>query len=115
MCLNLAIGLQDIHSMGILHKDIRPNNIWIDFNAHTVMVYYTDFGEATFRRRRMLPLTLEIEDGVFQKEHFAPEVCQYMPSSPANDIYSLGKIVKHFCDCLRYLPYHLCRDDPNDR
>ena len=86
--------------MGVLHNNIRPDNIWIDFNVHTVMVYYTDFGKATFRRGRMLQLTLEIEDGDFQKEHFAPEVCQYMLSSPASDIYSLGKIfeeiVKHF-------------------
>ena len=105
--------------MGVLHNDIRPDNIWIDFNVHTVMVYYTDFGKATFQRGSMLPLTLEIEDGNFQKERFAPEVCQYMPSSPASDIYSLGKIfeeiVKYFCDCLRSLPYHMCRDDPNDR
>ena len=119
MCLNLATSLQDMHELGVLHNDIRPENIWIDLNMPTVMVYYTDFGKATFRRGRILPLTLEIEDSDFQKEHLAPEVCQYMPSSPASDIYSLGKIfeeiVKHFCDCLRSLPYHMCRDDPNDR
>ena len=61
MCLNLAISLQDMHSMGVLHN-IGPDNIWIDFSMHTVMVYYTVHGKATFQRGRMFAFLCLILD-----------------------------------------------------
>jgi len=42
IALGLVIGLIKIHSMGVLHRDIKPNNILID--PKTQMVTYIDFG-----------------------------------------------------------------------
>ena len=118
VCWFLAICLQDMHEFGVLHNNIRTDNILIEFRVKPVNIYFTDLGKATFRRGSMLPLNYEIEDNDDQKDHLAPEVCQYMPSSPESDIYSLGKVFEEIdkhCNCLTSLLYHMCRVDPDDR
>ena len=118
VCWFLAICLQDMHEFGVLHNNLRTDNILIEFRDKPVNIYFTDLRKATFRRGSMLPLNYEIECNDFQKDHLAPEVCQYMPSSPESDIYSLGKVFEEIdkhCNCLTSLLYHMCRADPDDR
>ena len=40
----LAAGLQHIHAQGIIHRDIKPGNIFMDFGDN---VKLGDFGLAT--------------------------------------------------------------------
>ena len=104
-----------MHELGVLHNDIRPEkHLDIFKRTHSYGILYR-FQKSHISKRQ--DVATNFSD--FQKKHLAPKVCQYMSSSPVIDIYSLGKIleeiVKHFCDCLRSLSYHMCRDDPNDR
>ena len=42
----MAAGLAAIHCAGIIHRDIKPNNIMLDGTGSDVRLYITDFGLA---------------------------------------------------------------------
>jgi serine/threonine protein kinase len=46
ICMMLVLGLHYIHSFGVLHRDIKPDNIIVTDDFH---VYYVDFGLACRR------------------------------------------------------------------
>ena len=108
-----------MHKSGVLHNNIKPENILIDFQTPDVEIYYTNFGHATFRKGMQLDITEVKRNRAVHSYHLAPEVRQGRLSSPASDIYSLGVVFKGilepFCDCLQSLPYHMCLEDPNER
>ncbi len=82
-------GLEYIHSKGVLHRDIAPDNIYVTSNG-TVKIL--DFGSA---RREMDQLNRELSAIV--KVGYAP-VEQYGGGSkqgPAVDIYALGATFYH--------------------
>jgi eukaryotic-like serine/threonine-protein kinase len=88
LALAVADGLSFAHERGLVHRDVKPQNVLISSDGK---IKVTDFGIAR---------SLEVEHGVTQTgtvvgtgEYLAPEQASGGPVSPATDVYSLGVVV----------------------
>ena len=90
--LRIAIGLTaalgQVHRHGLIHKDIKPDNVLVD---EADSVWLTGFGIASrLPRERQLPIPPEIISGTLA--YMAPEQTGHMNRSvdARSDFYSLG-------------------------
>lgn len=81
--LEVALGLEFLHSGGILHRDVKPANVLLDGAAHAKIA---DFGIAT--RFAMETLTADIGTA----RYMAPEVL-WGPYDQRADIFAFGVLV----------------------
>jgi eukaryotic-like serine/threonine-protein kinase len=86
-----ALGLAAIHAAGVVHRDIKPNNIMLDGTGANVRLWITDFGlaralesDTTFSRRGAVAGT---------PSYIAPELHQGHPPSQASDLYAFGVVM----------------------
>jgi predicted ATPase/signal transduction histidine kinase len=93
--LHIAIGLtqalREVHSSGLIHKDIKPANILVDATGR---VRITGFGIASRQpRERQAPVPPEIIAGTLA--YMAPEQTGRMNRSidARSDLYSLGVVL----------------------
>jgi PAS domain S-box-containing protein len=88
LALAIAEAMGQMHAAGIVHKDIKPANIWIDRHGG---VRFTGFGIATrMPRERQLPGAPETIAGTLA--YMAPEQTGRMNRSidARSDLYALG-------------------------
>ncbi len=86
-----ALGLAAIHNSGIVHRDIKPNNIMIDEVGAQVRVWITDFGLA---RALQGDTTISGRGAVAGTPNYiAPELLQGHPPSQASDLYAFGVVM----------------------
>ena len=82
--IQLCLGLDHAHQLGLIHRDIKPGNIMIAPDGHTSIM---DFG-----------IVKESDDDTLTKtgivfgtpDYMAPEHAQGQAPSPETDLYSLG-------------------------
>ena len=119
MCHKLAVNLERMHNKGILHNDIKADNILVDIRPYDVRVYYIDFGQASFRSGSTLLPQDECNGSEDLNAYIAPEVRMGVRASPKSDIYSLGvifgDIADEFCECLGPLTDEMCYERPRKR
>src|SRR5467141_2759390 len=89
LAINLAAGLGKLHRRWLIHKDIKPANILVDFATHEV--WFTGFGIASrLPRERQAAEPPEVIAGTLA--YMAPEQTGRMNRSidSRSDLYSLG-------------------------
>ncbi len=80
-------ALQHAHDKGIIHRDIKPQNIMLIDNG-TIKV--TDFGIATFTREETKTMTEAVMGSV---HYISPEQAKGTVTDAKSDIYSVGVVL----------------------
>ena len=92
--LQVASGLDHIHSCGVLHRDLKSTNVLIGANDDCRIV---DLGSAAvLKARGQLAATT-----VGTPYYLAPELCRNEPYGEKADVWALGCILYELL-CLRY-------------
>ena len=80
-------GLAEAHHLGVIHRDLKPQNIMVDREGNTRIM---DFGIARSLRKKGIT-----EAGVLigTPEYMSPEQVDEKEVDPRSDIYSLGIIL----------------------
>lgn len=83
----MIAGLGAIHDGGIVHRDIKPNNVMLDYSGAEICVSIMDFGLA-----RLYDSQTTITVGLIAGTpgYIAPELLRGDPPSQATDIFALG-------------------------
>ncbi len=87
----MAAGLAAIHAAGIIHRDIKPNNIMLDGSGSEVRVCITDFGLARDPEADPSLSGKGLVAGT--PDYMAPELYQGRPPSQASDLFALGVVL----------------------
>ncbi len=85
----LAEGLQDIHSRGLVHRDLKPLNIIMADDGPRII----DFGIAKAAGATGDPRLTATGTVVGTPAFLSPEQLDGSPVGPASDIFSLGSVV----------------------
>jgi tetratricopeptide (TPR) repeat protein/tRNA A-37 threonylcarbamoyl transferase component Bud32 len=86
-----AAGLAAIHAAGIIHRDIKPNNIMLDGVGSTVRLCITDFGLARAHEAEPSLVGKGLVAGT--PDYMAPELYLGQPPSQATDLFALGVVL----------------------
>jgi len=82
-----AEGLKAAHDQGVIHRDLKPQNIMINASDH---VYLTDFGLAKSAEQSGMTQTGAVIGTPF---YMSPEQVKGEPVGPQSDIFALGVIL----------------------
>ncbi len=92
IALELARALEALHARGIVHRDVKPDNVMMVTESDREVVKLIDFGLAS--RIRAPHATSARVTEVFErpgtKHYMAPEQLLGKPAAPAMDVYALG-------------------------
>jgi serine/threonine protein kinase len=96
-------ALAYIHQIGILHNDIKANNVLLSLKADKWSPMIIDFGKATYiNGRDKYPQFNEAQIQKYKDNypHIAPELyIQNVEKSVCSDVYSYGWMLKGLQDC----------------
>ncbi|KAK8948848.1 Serine/threonine-protein kinase HT1 [Platanthera zijinensis] len=85
IALEVARGMEYIHSQGVIHRDLKPENILFD---HNFCVKIADFGVACEEA-----YCDELEDDAGTYRWMAPEMIKHRPYGRKVDVYSFGLLL----------------------
>ncbi len=83
----LAGALEHAHERGVVHRDVKPQNVIVPARPSGVAAKLTDFGIARLAGENPLTATGDVI-GTF--EYMAPEQAHGRPAGPRADLYSLA-------------------------
>jgi len=90
----IADGLAVVHRLGVLHRDIKPDNIVIDGKQTPRLI---DFGLATFTDGVDFTQLTKTGMLVGTVAYMPPEMLRGKAASPQSDIFQLGVILYYGC------------------
>jgi PAS domain S-box-containing protein len=121
LAIALSTAVKALHDSGLIHKDIKPSNIF--FKSTTDQVWLTGFGIASrVPRERLSPTQPEVVAGTFA--YMSPEQTGRMNRSIdlRSDLYSLGVTLYHVLagalpfvasDPLEWMHCHIAQRPPD--
>lgn len=88
----VCAGLQAAHDKGMVHRDVKPGNIYLGSND---LVKLLDFGLAkSVQGAGKADFSLTATGTVLgTPSYMAPEQCQGLPIDPRSDLYSVGCVM----------------------
>lgn len=89
-CRELLDGLIAVHSAGIVHRDVKPENLLIDTSGAQPCLKLTDFGVARLTYGGSLT---KVSSVIGTPEYMAPEIVDHERATPAVDLYSTGVVL----------------------
>jgi eukaryotic-like serine/threonine-protein kinase len=103
----VCAAVQAAHDSGVIHRDLKPDNIVLQRIAGGERVKVLDFGIAKLRERTVQPESqpLDPDSGSFEgtlteagmligtPQYMSPEQCRGRKLEPQSDIYSLGVVL----------------------
>ena len=81
--IQICQGLKYLHQKRILHRDIKPRNIFLDAHGN---IKIGDMGLG----RALGPQSVFAYTGVGTPLYFSPELCQEQPYNQKSDIWAFG-------------------------
>ena len=84
VCQQVAGALDELHSRGLIHRDVKPANILLDESG---VAYITDFGLAKDTQGSLLT---KPGQALGSLDYMAPEQVRGTEVSAASDVYALG-------------------------
>ena len=88
MIANLALGLYEIHSIGIQHRDLKPANVLISDMEGTQILKLTDFGLSKYKEATVKIDSTSGFTGTIA--YCSPERFSDNPNSEKEDVWALG-------------------------
>lgn len=88
----LCSALASAHAMGVVHRDIKPQNVMITDSRLELIAKLTDFGIARQVGGDMTTLTADGQV-IGTPDYLSPEQVLGEPGGPSSDLYSLGIVL----------------------
>ncbi len=91
MLCDALTAISYIHELGILHRDISPDNFLLDPDNHLTLIDFGAARERAGKEHRALSNLLAVKDGYSPHEFYLTDV----PQGASSDLYSLGATFYH--------------------
>jgi hypothetical protein len=83
-------ALAAVHAAGIVHRDVKPENMLLDTSGNRPEVKLTDFGVARLTYGGSLT---KVSSLIGTPEYMAPELAEHESATPAVDLYATGIVL----------------------
>jgi len=87
----LMAGVSAIHAAGVMHRDIKPNNVMLDYSGSELCLSIMDFGLARLHEPEATRSMVNVVAGT--PGYIAPEVLLGRGPSQAADLFALGVLL----------------------